>query len=247
MKVEAMISDARTNLSARDVEHLGASDILKLTFDTFRNRAAIVSSFQADGMVILDLASKLEYDVRVMTVDTGRLPQETYDLIDRVRDRYDIDIEVYYPDQDELTQMVTQHGVNAFYNSVSLRLMCCELRKVNPLNRALSGVGAWITGLRRSQSAIRSDVSKVEIDHQHGGILKINPLADWTEEQVWSYIRKNDVPYNKLYDMGYTSIGCAPCTRPVAPGEDERAGRWWWERGVPKECGIHLRTSKNPR
>jgi len=137
--------------------------------------------------------------------------------------------------------MVTKHGINPFYRSVSLRLLCCEIRKVNPLNRALSNLDAWVTGLRRAQSGTRTGTAKLEVDASHGGIIKVNPLADWSEGQVWDYIRANDVPYNALYDKGYTSIGCAPCTRPTQPGEDPRAGRWWWENGVPKECGIHLR------
>jgi thioredoxin-dependent adenylylsulfate APS reductase len=184
-------------------------------------------------------------EVRVFTVDTGRLPPETYEMIDRVREHYGIDIEVYYPDQNELSQMVTQHGANSFYRSVSLRLFCCEIRKVRPLNRVLQGLEAWITGLRSSQSQTRSTLRKVEVDREHGDIIKINPLADWTRQQVWDYIHEYDVPYNRLYDQGYTSIGCAPCTRSVIPGEDERAGRWWWENGVPKECGIHWRVSQS--
>jgi thioredoxin-dependent adenylylsulfate APS reductase len=192
-------------------------------------------------MVILDLACRIDPGVRVFTIDTGRLPLETYELIDRVREHYGIDIEVHYPDQKELAQMVTQHGINSFYRSVSLRLLCCEVRKVKPLSRVLQNLDAWVTGLRRSQSQTRVNVPKIELDEEHGNIIKVNPLADWSEQQVWEYIRANRLPYNQLYDQGYTSIGCAPCTRPVAPGEDQRAGRWWWENGVPKECGIHLR------
>ena len=156
-----------------------------------------------------------------------------------------IDIKVYYPDPKKLAQMVTKHGINPFYHSVSLRLLCCEVRKVNPLNRVLQNLDAWITGLRRSQSQTRANVRKVEVDRDHGNIIKVNPLADWSEQQVWEYIRANQLPYNQLYDQGYSSIGCAPCTRPVVPGEDQRAGRWWWENGVPKECGIHLRPARH--
>ena len=151
-----------------------------------------------------------------------------------------MEVDVYHPDHEELTQFVGEQGVNPFYRSVSLRLACCEIRKVNPLNRALEQYDAWITGLRRTQNKTRAGVAKVELDPAHGGMLKLNPLADWDYERVWQYIRANDVPYNSLYDKGYTSIGCAPCTRPIEPGEDLRAGRWWWENGFPSECGIHV-------
>ena len=225
-----------------EYEDKKAEDVIAWALGTFQRRAAICTSFQAEGMVVLDLACRIDPGVRVFTIDTGRLPQETYELIDRVRDHYGIDVEVYYPDQKELAQMVTQHGINPFYRSVSLRLLCCEVRKVNPLNRVLQNLDAWITGLRRSQSQTRAGVYKIELDEDHGNIIKVNPLADWSAQRVWEYIRTNQLPYNRLYDQGYASIGCAPCTRPVAPGEDRRAGRWWWENGVPKECGIHLRT-----
>src|SRR5262249_7629585 len=158
------------------------------------------------------------------------LHPETYALMDRVRERYGIALEVYSPDAPELAQFVRAEGVNAFYRDVSLRLRCCEVRKVNPLNRVLGELDAWVTGLRRDQSANRATVRAVDIDADHGGLLKLNPLAEWTDEQVWAYVRANDVPYNELYDQGFTSIGCMPCTRPTEPGEDPRAGRWWWEQ-----------------
>ena len=223
-----------------DAEGWTPRQVLAWAAETFGDRVAMSISFQADGMVILDMAQQMGLGLRVMTVDTGRLPEQTYDLIDRVRDRYGIEIEVYHPDQDELADLTTSFGMNPFYESVSLRMLCCEVRKVNPINKALSGLDAWITGVRRGHSASRMGAGKIEIDWQHGGIVKINPVADWTEDDVWAYVNDNDVPYNRLYDMGYTSIGCAPCTRPVSAGEDARAGRWWWERGVAKECGIHM-------
>ena len=234
------VSESDVRRWGSEYESKSAEDVLRWALDTFGTRVAISTSFQAEGMVVLDMAHRIDPQVRVFTIDTGRLPQETYDLIDRVRDHYGISLEVYYPDQDELTNMVARHGVNLFYRSVSLRLLCCEIRKVNPLKRALANLDAWITGLRRSQSGTRSGIAKIEVDSAHGGIVKVNPLADWSQEQVWSYMRANDVPYNALYDKGYTSIGCAPCTRPAQPGEAPRAGRWWWEVGIPKECGIHM-------
>jgi phosphoadenosine phosphosulfate reductase len=215
-------------------------EVIAWALETFaRDRVAICTSFQSDGMAILDMAWRIRPDVRVFTVDTGRLPQETYDLIDRVRQHYGIQIETYFPDTGELQALVRRYGVNLFYQSVPLRLTCCDVRKVRPLVKVLHGLDAWITGLRRDQWATRSNIRKIELDHDHGGIVKVNPLADWTDEEVWDYIRANDVPYHPLYDQGYQSIGCAPCTRPVEPGANARSGRWWWEKDGPKECGMH--------
>ena len=205
-----------------------------------RERVAVCTSFQIDGMAILDMAWRIDPNVRVFSVDTGRLPEETHRLIDRVRARYGLDIEIYVPDTREVEGLVRRHGANPFYRSVDLRLTCCHIRKVRPLVRVLHGLDAWVTGLRRDQWATRSNIRKIELDHDHGGIVKVNPLADWTEEEVWDYVRANDVPYHPLYDQGYQSIGCAPCTRPVQPGQNARSGRWWWEgAGAPKECGMH--------
>ena len=237
---QGTVSESEAQRWGAEWESRSAEDVTRWALDTFGPRVAISTSFQADSMVVLDMAHRIDPGVRVLTVDTGRLPQETYDLIDRVRERYGIAVEVYYPDQDRLRELVSTYGANLFHRSVSLRLLCCEARKVDPLNLALAGLDAWITGLRRSQSSTRSGIGKIEADPAHGDIVKVNPLADWSDEQVWSYIRANDVPYNALYDKGYTSIGCAPCTRPTQPGEDPRAGRWWWEVGIPKECGMHM-------
>ncbi len=218
-----------------------AQEVIEWTANAFGSQVALSTSFQADGMVILDIAHRMGVDLRVATIDTGRMPPETYNLIDAIRERYDIPIETYLPDHNEVSDFLTQFGANAFYNSVSLRLLCCQIRKTHPMEKLLEGLDAWIAGVRRSHSATRRDVGKIEIDDAHGGIVKVNPLADWTDERVWAYIKANDVPYNKLYDIGYTSIGCAPCTRPISAGEDTRAGRWWWEDdSVPKECGIHM-------
>ena len=215
-------------------------EVLRWALETFApERVAVCTSFQIDGMAILDMAWRINPQVRVFTVDTGRLPQETYTLIDQVRERYSLDIEVYFPDTREVEALVRRHGMNPFLKAVPLRLMCCDIRKVRPLVRVLHGLDAWITGLRRDQWATRSNIRKIELDHDHGGLVKVNPLADWTEEEVWDYVRANDVPSHPLYAQGYKTIGCAPCTRPTAPGEDARAGRWWWETNAPKECGMH--------
>jgi phosphoadenosine phosphosulfate reductase len=214
-------------------------EVLRWGIERFGQRLAIGTSFQAAGMAILDMAWHIDPTVRVFTIDTGRLHQETYELMERVRERYHLTLEVYYPDAAELEAFVRREGINAFYRSVPLRLHCCQIRKVNPTKRALATLDAWVTGLRREPWVSRMNIPKVEIDHDHGGLLKLNPLADWTEEEVWAYIREHDVPYNALYDRGYRSIGCAPCTRPIGPQEEARAGRWWWEQNAPKECGIH--------
>jgi len=225
---------------SRQFEEWSPQWILKWGLDTFHPKIALASSFGAEDMVLIDMLRRLNPDARVFTIETGRLHQETYELMDRVRERYG-PIEVYYPDTGRLEAMVREHGVNLFYRSMELRRLCCSVRKVEPLTRALSGLEAWITGLRREQSQTRVDVKKIEEDRVHEGIVKLNPLADWSSEDVWRYIRENSVPYNKLHDQGYPSIGCEPCTRAVKPGEDPRAGRWWWEPRDQSECGLHVR------
>jgi phosphoadenosine phosphosulfate reductase len=212
--------------------------VLRWTYDNFPH-VAIVASFQAESSVIIDLASRIQADLRVLTLDTGRLPRETHDMIARIRSRYGIDVEVITPDPVETSEMVAAHGVDLFYESVELRRTCCHVRKSRPLDRALRGYDAWITGLRRQQAPTRSTTPVVAIDLDHAGITKVAPLATWSTAQVWRYIGDHDLPYHSLYDHGYTSIGCAPCTRAAGPGEDERAGRWWWELDGVKECGLH--------
>jgi thioredoxin-dependent adenylylsulfate APS reductase len=213
-------------------------DVLRWAYDTYPD-VVIVASFQAESCVIIDMATKLRERVHVLTLDTGRLPKATLDIIDRIRERYDITLDVISPDADETRQMVAQHGINLFYDSIEKRNLCCEVRKTRPLEKALRGRAAWITGLRRDQAKTRSETPYVTSDPLHGGIWKFAPLARWTRRDVWDYIRENEVPYNDLYERGYTSIGCDPCTRATKPGEDERAGRWWWEDSDVKECSIH--------
>jgi thioredoxin-dependent adenylylsulfate APS reductase len=216
-----------------------AEEILEWALTTFpRKRIAICTSLQDEGMAVLDMAVRIDWAVNVFTIDTGRLPAATLDLLDEVRDRFDVRIEVLYPDGQEVSELVSEHGVNLMYKSTELRLSCCEVRKVRPLNRRLASLDAWITGLRRDQNDARSGVAEVELDAAHGGIVKINPLASWSHEQVVEYIKEHKVPRNSLYTKGYTSIGCDPCTRATYPGEDLRAGRWWWEQGAD-ECGLH--------
>nr|WP_320131368.1 phosphoadenylyl-sulfate reductase [uncultured Holophaga sp.] len=218
-----------------------AEETLTWAVDRFGSKLTFANSFGAEDMVVLDLLLKADPKARVFLLDTGRLHQETYELIDKTRYRYGRGFEVYAPQAPALEQLLTEKGPNSFYDSVEARKACCYLRKVEPLGRALSGVEAWITGQRRRQSLTRTELAQVEIDEAHGGIHKLNPLADWSEEQVWAYIKAHKLPTNKLHDQGYPSIGCAPCTRAIKPGEDLRAGRWWWEDPEHKECGLHRR------
>jgi phosphoadenosine phosphosulfate reductase len=219
------------------LEHTEAQNLLAWALGEFGHSLAIATAFQAEGMAILDMASRVAQSVRVFTLDTGRLPEETYRMIETVRERYGIAVETVSPDAAEVEAMIGLHGPNLFYREVPLRNLCCEIRKVRPLERKLRELRAWVTGLRRGQHDSRSEVRKIEsID----GRIKLNPLADWSREQVRAYIQENDVPVHPLYAFGYRSIGCAPCTRPVQPGEEDRAGRWWWEQDQDKECGIHF-------
>lgn len=229
-------------IRAGDLDGASAERVLEWGLERFAPRIALSASFGSpEGMVILDLMSRIDGDrARVFTIDTGRLPQPTYDLMDRVRDRYDLELELYFPDQQRVQQMVREHGLNLFYESVENRQLCCHVRKVEPLERALADLDAWIAGLRPSQSVTRSDVQTVEIDDVHGGRIKLNPLATWTREDVTKYVHEHNVPVNALHREGYPSVGCAPCTRAIEPGEDERAGRWWWENDDSRECGMHV-------
>jgi thioredoxin-dependent adenylylsulfate APS reductase len=214
-----------------------AGEILEWAIATYAERFAIATSFQKEDMVVVDLAARTGKPHCVFTLDTGRLPEETYRMIDVVRQRYGVVVEVVSPDPAEVDQMVARHGLNLFYQSVEFRHLCCDVRKVRPLERKLRELDAWAAGLRRQQSETRASVAKLaEVD----GRLKINPLADWTGDRVEAYIRQHDVPVHPLYARGYQSIGCAPCTRAVEAGEDPRAGRWWWEQDAAKECGIHF-------
>ena len=204
--------------------------------------ATLASSLGAEDMVLTDLVAKHAPGISIFSLDTGRLNPETYDLLAKVQETYGdrVELRVFYPDAQAIQQYVETNGINAFYNSVDLRKACCGIRKVEPLKRALAGHQAWITGMRRQQAVTRKDMPFEEHDADHG-LMKFNPLADWTEKEVWQYLRDNHVPYNALHDQHYPSIGCAPCTRAIAMGEDIRAGRWWWEDEAGKECGLHVK------
>ena len=202
--------------------------------------AVFTSSFGAEDMVLMDLIARDFRGIEIATLDTGRLPPETCELIERAAAHYRCKVKVYFPRHDAVERYVGVNGLNGFYHGVAQRKSCCEVRKVEPLERALAGRRAWITGLRREQSVTRLQLKAVALDADRG-LYKFNPLADWSDDDVWAYIRTRKVPYNVLHDRGYPSIGCAPCTRAVAPGEDQRARRWWWEAPGNKECGLHPR------
>lgn len=214
-------------------------DVLKWALDNLHPKLAMASSFGAEDVVVIDMMMKINPKARVFTLDTGRLNQETYDVMDEIRNKYNMNIEVMFPDSNEVEQMVRVNGMNLFYQSMGNRKLCCGIRKVHPLKKMLSSVDGWITGLRADQTEVRSSVHRIEIDPQHNGIIKVNPIIEWTWEQTWDYIKNNNIPYNKLHDKGYPSIGCEPCTRAIKPGEPLRAGRWWWETDPQKECGLH--------
>ena len=216
---------------------MSACATVSWAIQTFGSNLAISTSFQREGMVIVDMASRLNQNIRVITLDTGRLPEETYAMIETVRKRYGIAVETVSPDTVELESMLARHGPNLFHNDVAFRMLCCQIRKVRPLERKLSQFKAYMVGLRCGQSDTRANIQTID---ESGPAVKISPLADWTAEQVLEYTQTNQVPVHPLYARGYASIGCEPCTRPIQAGEDERAGRWWWERDAAKECGIHF-------
>jgi phosphoadenosine phosphosulfate reductase len=213
--------------------------VLAWAIETFGARFVVVTALQVEGMVVLDLARRIDPQVRALTIDTGRLPQETHEFLDTVRARLGVRVEVVLPDPDAVAAMVGRHGSNLFRRDQALRRLCCQVRKVDPLARALAGAQAWASGLRRDGGPARAGTAVVERDDAHGGILKLNPLAAWTRADALAYAQANRLPMHPLYEQGYASIGCAPCTRALRPGEGERDGRWWWEAGADRECGLH--------
>ncbi len=223
-------------------EHLSdksAEEVIAWASLEFGDKVRFASSLGLEDQVITDLIAAADPVTEIFTLDTGRLFTESYDLIQKTEERYNLRINICFPDAGEVEEMVDKHGINLFYKSSELRKHCCGIRKIHPLRRGLDGLDAWITGLRRDQSQARDAVQKIAWDDANG-LLKINPLCDWSETDVRAYITEHDVPYNKLHDQGYPSIGCACCTRAIKPGEDFRAGRWWWESDQQKECGLHI-------
>jgi len=215
-----------------------AEEVISFAIEKLGESLAFATSLAIEDQVVTEMITKITPFPFIFTLDTGRLFQETYDTIENTSKRYGIKINIMFPDNQEIEEMVNNHGINLFYDSVEKRKLCCKIRKINQLQRALSGKKGWITGQRQEQSITRYGLNKVEWDETNL-LIKFNPIADWTEQQVWHYIKTNNIPYNHLQEQGYRSIGCLPCTRPVAESEDFRAGRWWWEKPENKECGLH--------
>ncbi len=226
------------------LEALDAEEILIWAIQNYHPRLALSCSFgNPEGLVLLDMMHRIEPESRVYVLDTGRLHAATYDLIDRVRDRYDKTVEVVFPEASAVESMTREHGVNLFYESIEKRKLCCHIRKVEPNRRFLAGLDAHVTGLRREQTHNRAGARKVEVAAD--GMVKVNPLVDWSHDQVWSYVREHGVPVNRLHAEGFPTVGCGPCTRAVRAGEDPRAGRWWWENDDTKECGLHVEQERD--
>jgi len=217
-----------------------AEELLAFFLNEFKGRIALSSSMSVEDQLLTKMVVSIDPEARVFTLDTGRLFPETYDLIDRTAKKYKVNLEVFFPESADVEEMVQTKGMNLFYSSIENRKFCCQVRKLKPLARALSGLDVWITGLRREQSVTRVDMQMVEWD-DNNNLLKLNPLINWSEEEVWEQVKKDNIPYNPLHKKGFVSIGCQPCTRAVLPGEDPRAGRWWWENPDTRECGLHKR------
>lgn len=217
-----------------------AQELLQSFMSQYGARLALSSSLSIEDQTLTDMMLRIDPQAHIFTLDTGRLFPETYELIDRTNEYYKVKLKVYCPQTEALQQFVATEGINPFYESIEKRHACCEVRKLEPLRRAFRDLDVWVCGLRSAQSVTRSDMRLIEWDERHG-LLKINPLIHWTEQQVWDYIRENRVPYNRLHDKGFPSIGCEPCTRAVRRIDDVRAGRWWWESPDHRECGLHSR------
>lgn len=219
---------------------LKADEVLQQALSTYHPNILIASSFSMEDVVLISMAVSHQPKARVFALDTGRLPEATYACAEAVRRRFGLTIEWFFPQSDAVQRLETERGLYSFRESVEARKECCRIRKVEPLSRALAGAKAWVTGMRRDQGVTRQSIQPIETDHAHGGIAKINPLADWDDATLAAYVKEHALPVSRLYDCGYTSIGCAPCTRAIKPGEESRAGRWWWENPEHKECGLHL-------
>ncbi len=222
----------------QEVKGATPAEILDFAFKNIKGQISLASSMSVEDQLVTAMIAEAGYDCWFFTLDTGRLPQETYDTIVATEKKYGIKIHAQFPERDKVEEMVSKHGVNLFYDDIEKRKQCCSIRKTQPLQRALVGKSAWITGLRREQSITRINLPIFDLD-VHTGLIKVNPIADLFENEVWEQIRAKDIPYNPLQDNGYRSLGCLPCTRPVKEGEDFRAGRWWWENPESKECGLH--------
>jgi phosphoadenosine phosphosulfate reductase len=232
-KILRRIEDLNREWAGKDPE-----SVLAFFLQEFIGKIVQATSMCAEDQVITRMIAAINNKTKIITLDTGRLFQETYNLIQHTIEEYGVSIETMFPDYGRVQEMVREKGINLFYMSVDNRKLCCHIRKNEPLKRALKGMDVWICGLRKDQTITRFYNKLVEWDDKHG-LIRLNPLINWTEKQVWEYIREHEVPYNVLHDKGYASIGCLPCTRPIQKGEDPRAGRWWWENEEHKECGLH--------
>ena len=232
------IEEIRTNLKNKNTK-----EILEYLINDLNVNIALASSLSIEDQVLTDIMYGISDEAKVFTLDTGRLPKQTYELIEKTNVKYKKNIKIFFPQTKEVEALVNEKGMFSFYNSVDERKECCYIRKIEPLKRALKGLDIWITGLRRDQSITREDMHILEWD-EGNNLFKFNPLIDWSEEEVWAHIKYNNVPYNKLHDEGYPSIGCEPCSRAVADGDDIRSGRWWWENPEHKECGLHVKENR---
>ncbi len=234
-------------MNKKDIDNLNAkfenstpNDVIEFFTNKYKNKIALSSSLGIEDQILTDIIVGINKDIKIFTLDTGRLFPETYDLIHKTNSKYKIFIKIYFPNALEVEKMVNEKGINLFYQSIENRKMCCNIRKMGPLNRAFKGLDAWICGLRNKQSPTRKNIKMIEWD-ENNGLLKINPLINYTEQEIWDYINKHNVPFNLLHKKGFASIGCQPCTRAITKGEDIRAGRWWWENEDSKECGLHVK------
>lgn len=224
----------------KQLANVGAIEMIQYFLEEFKGKIALSSSLGLEDQVLTQMVCSIDKNVKVFTLDTGRLFPETYDLIHRTNKKFGIQMQVYFPEALPVEEMVKTKGINLFYDSIEDRKTCCRIRKIEPLRRAFAGLEVWICGLRREQSITRAEMQPIEWDEANG-LIKLNPLIDWTEKHVRDYIKENKIPYNPLHDHDFPSIGCQPCTRAILPGEDLRAGRWWWENPETKECGLHKR------
>ncbi len=236
----------KENLAKQLTEELAQKaphEILDYFIKEFDGKVGLATSLGAEDQVLTDMIVSIDKSVKLFTLDTGRVFPETYDVLDETNKKYGIHVEVYFPNADKVEEMVNSKGINLFYESIENRKLCCGIRKIEPLKRALKDIDVWVTGLRKDQSITRFFTPLVEWD-EGNQVIKVNPLLKWSEKDVWKYIEEKQVPYNKLHDKGFPSIGCQPCTRPVEKGQDIRAGRWWWEEPEHKECGLHIKDEK---
>lgn len=240
MTVQPLKLDLKNNLDYynQEFKDKSAKNLLSWALNTFKEKITLASSLGLEDQVLTEILVKINSDINIFFLDTGRIHQETYDLLEESMEQYNIKFNIYFPDTRAIETFEKENGPNPFYKSLELRKECCQIRKIEPLNRALKNQDAWITGLRRDQSITRANIKKIEWD-EINNLIKINPLIDWSEKDVLNYILEHQIPYNKLFDKGYTSIGCSPCSRIIKLGQDKRAGRWWWESPEKRECGLH--------